>query len=83
MRKNNRAAALIIVLIVILFLSIIVVSLSVAMRMERQAAFYFSERSRADLMAAEGVEMAKILLNQAFDTNNYVVSGPGRLVSWF
>lgn len=80
MRKKNRAVALVVVLSVIVILTIIVISMAVAMRLERQAAFYFSERSRADLMAREGVEMAKILLNDAFATNNFAVSMPGRLL---
>lgn len=73
--------ALVVVLSVVVILSLIVVSLAVAMRMERQAAFYFSERARADFMAREGVEMAKVLLSDTLgDTNNYVVSMPGRLM---
>ena len=80
-RKKNRAVALVVVLSVVVILTLIVVSLTVAMRMERQAAFYFSERARADLLAREGVEMSKIILSDAYgDTNNYVVSMPGRLM---
>lgn len=82
MKKNrNRAMALVVVLSVVVILSLIVVSLTVAMRMERQAAFYFSERSRADLLVKEGVESAKMILADSLgDTNKYVVSMPGRLM---
>lgn len=80
-RKKNRAVALVVVLSVVVILTLIVVSLTVAMRMERQAAFYFSERSRADFMAREGVEMAKIILSDNLgDPNNYVVTMPGKFM---
>jgi len=80
-KKKSRAMALVVVLSVVVILSLIVVSLTVAMRMERQAAFYFSERSRADLLVKEGVEMVKMLLSDSMgSTNNYVVSMPGRLM---
>lgn len=80
-RKRNRAVALVVVLSVVVILTLIVVSLTVAMRMERQAAFFFSERSRADFMAREGVEMAKIILSDSLgDTNNFVVTMPGQLM---
>jgi len=80
-KRHPRAAALVVVLSVVVLLCLIIVSFSVAMRMERQAAYYFSERTRADFMAKEGVELAKIVLDASYsDTNNIVVSMPGQLM---
>ncbi len=82
--KNARSvgAALIVVLATIVLLAAIVVSLTVAMRMERQAAHYYSERARADLFAAEAVEAVKAQLLSATAPGNGWVSAPGRIYFW-
>lgn len=79
---RRRGAALIVVLSTILLLTAIVVSFTMAMRMERQAAHYYSERTKADLFAAEAVESAKAIIQSATASSNGWVSMPGRIVSW-
>lgn len=82
--KNARraGAALIVVLATIVLLAAIVVSLTVAMRLERQAAHYYSERARADLFAAEAVESVKAQVQSATAPGNGWVSAPGRIYFW-
>lgn len=78
---GEKAAALVVVLSLSLFLVLIVVSLTVSMRLERQAAHYWVERSRADLMAGEAVEIAKAQLADVLDSgDDYAISMPGRIV---
>ena len=79
---RRAGAALIVVLATIVLLAAIVVSLTVAMRMERQAAHYYSERARADLFAAEAVESVKAQLQSATAPGMGWVSAPGRIYSW-
>jgi len=80
---RSRAAALVVTLCVVLLLSLLVVSLTVAMRMDRQASHYFSERSRAEFFAREGVESAKGILGGAIGaTDCSWISMPGRVLAW-
>lgn len=79
--RSRRAIALVVVLSVIVLLSLLVVSLVVAMRLERRAAHYYAERSRADLFAREGLETVIAALHEATATNREWISMPGRVVS--
>lgn len=79
---RRRGAALVVVLSTILLLTAIVVSFTIAMRMERQAARYYSERTKADLFAAEAVESVKAIIQSATASSNGWVSMPGRIISW-
>ncbi len=79
---RRRGAALIVVLSTILLLTAIIVSVTIAMRMERQAARYYSERTKADLFAAEAVESVKAVIQSATASSNGWVSMPGRIISW-
>lgn len=77
----RRGVALIIVLSIIVMVTILVLLLSTAMRMDRSSSFYNLERTRADLLAREGVETARALLDGATTpTNRYWVSQPGRII---
>lgn len=78
---KKRATALVVVLSIIVFLSLLVVALSAAMRMDRQAAHYYSERARAEFLAREGVEYVKAALLAGTGATNRWVSMPGRIVS--
>jgi len=81
-RRHQRGAALITVLAVVVLATILVVGLTVAMRMDRQASYYHLERERATLMAREGVETARALLRAATATNTLSwISQPGRIVT--
>lgn len=80
-RRCDRAMALLVVLSVIVLLTLLVVSLTLAMRLERGAAHYYVERSRADLFAREGIEAAAAALHQSTATNRRWISMPGRIVS--
>lgn len=80
--SSCRGAALVVVLSVLILLTAIVVAMTVAMRMERQAAHYYSERARADLFAAEGVEAMKAVIQTATAPGRGWISMPGRIVSW-
>lgn len=83
--KSVSASALVVVLAVTVILALIVISLAVTMRLERQSAHYFSERSRASLMADEGSEVARMMLSDAFgktqsSTNKAsILTSPGRI----
>jgi hypothetical protein len=77
----TRAAALVMVLTMITILSLIVVSLTVAMRIEMESARSYLERSHADFFAREGVEYVKAAILESTPTNIFWVSEPGRLVS--
>lgn len=83
-RTKNKGAALVIVLSVVVVMSAIVLGLAVAMRMERQAAHFYAERARADLLAREGIEYVKSSIKEATDTS---VSGyrwttsPGQIIT--
>ncbi len=80
--RQQRGAALITVLAVVVLATILVVGLTVAMRMDRQASYYHLERERATLMAREGVETARALLRAATATNSLSwISQPGRIVT--
>ncbi len=80
--SSRRGAALVVVLSVLILLTAIVVAMTVAMRMERHAAHYYSERARADLFAAEGVEAMKAVIQKATAPGRGWISMPGRIVSW-
>lgn len=80
--KRWNAAALVVVLATIILLAALVVSVTIAMRMERRAAHYYSERARADLLAYEAVEAAKASIQSATAPTNGWVSLPGRIISW-
>lgn len=77
---RRRAAALVIVLGVVVILAVLVVALTVAMRLERQAAHYYSERARADLLARAGIDCVKAALLEAASTNHVWISMPGRIL---
>lgn len=82
-QSRQRAAALIVVLSVILLLTVLVVTFTVALRMDRQAAHFYAERMRADAFAREGVESVKGILAGAIGaTNRTWVSMPGRVLAW-
>jgi hypothetical protein len=81
--QSKQASALVVVLAVTVVLTVIAVSLAVAMRLELQAAHSYAERSRAELVTDEGVEMAKMLLSGVFDSDGApVVTMPGRAAVW-
>lgn len=79
--RAQRGAALIAVLAVVSFLAIIVVSLSVAMQSESQAAHYYEARTAAEFMAREGVEDVRAALFTAAGKTptNFWASAPGML----
>lgn len=80
---RSRAMALVVVLSFVVFLSLIVVALVVAMRLERQAAHFYSEKVGADFFAYEGVEMVKAgIRSQTTGTNRIWISMPGRIMAW-
>lgn len=82
-KGRSRAAALVVTLSVVLLLSLLVVSLTVAMRMDRQASHYFIERARAEFLAREGVESVRAVMTGAIGvTNRSWVSMPGRILVW-
>lgn len=93
---GQQAMSLVIVLSVLVVLSALVVALTIAMRMERQAAHYFVQRSSADLLAREGVESAKAAIREAtvgadllwvtmpgaiYSATNSFAAGGGRMVA--
>lgn len=80
-RFPQRGAALVVVLSIIILAVVLVVGLTLAMRMERSAAFYNLERARAEGLARIGVDYGKALLMEAATTNRYWVSAPGRITA--
>lgn len=78
--STNRGAALVAVLAVVVLMTILVTGLTMSLRLDRQAAFYHLERTRADLMANEGVEYGEALLRGTVgDPDRVYLSSPGRL----
>lgn len=81
-KLKQRAIALVIVLSVIVILSAVIVAMAIAMRMERQAAHYFVERSSADLLARDGIECVKATIKAATsDSGRQWITMPGRIIS--
>jgi len=79
--RIERGMALLVVLSIVVWLTLLVVCLALAMRMERRAAHYYAERSRADFYAREGVESVIAALRYATDTNRQWISMPGQIAS--
>ncbi len=79
--RAERGMALLVVLSIVVWLTLLVVCLALAMRMERRAAHYYAERSRADFYAREGVESVVAALRHATDTNRQWISMPGQIAS--
>lgn len=81
-RTDKRGMALVLVLAFIVILSMMIVAFSTGMRTERQAAHYYAEKSRADLLAQAGMERVKSSLLEATDPNTRSwITMPGRIVS--
>lgn len=80
-KKASSGAALIIVLSVVVLLAVIVLSLTLAMRIERQSASVYRARTQANLLATEGVEYVAGALRAATAADRQWVSTPGRIVS--
>lgn len=78
---RSRGAALVVVLSVTVFLALLVVSLAVALKLDRQASHYYAERSRADFFAREAIEAATAALHEGTAADRNWVSGPGRIIS--
>ncbi len=79
---RNRAAVLVIVLGFLVFLSLIIVSLTLALQMESQAAHYYAARGSADLLAEQGIEFARAALITAEQPTNAWATAPGRIYYW-
>lgn len=78
---RRDGVALVATLGVIVVLAAVIVSLTLAMRLDRQAAHYFTERTRADMLALEGVESVRAIVQHATAPGNFWVSSPGSLLS--
>jgi hypothetical protein len=80
--RHQASSALVIVLFVVVLVTLMILALMTGAKFERQSAFYYKERVRADALAQGGVEQAIGLLRTAMgSTTNGWVSGPGLMVS--
>lgn len=84
-RKENcpgeTGAALIVVLSVIVLAAVIVVSLTTAMRLERQSAGAYVSRVQAGLFAQEGVDNVAATIEGSTAAGSKWISMPGQIVS--
>ena len=81
-RRHKSSSALIVVLFAMMLATLIIVAIMTGAQIERQTAFYYEERSRADTLAQGGLEQAIGLLRTGMgSTNASWVSGPGLLMS--
>lgn len=78
---TERGAALIVVLSVVVLAAVIVVSLTTAMRLERQSAAAYSSRAQAGLFAQEGVDNVASSIMEATKSGQKWVSMPGQIIS--
>lgn len=80
--RRNRGAALVITLSVLVLMSIIVISLSDIMRIERGASRSHLENARAEMLAQTGAAKVLAQLRVATaDTSRNWISQPGQLVA--
>src|SRR5688500_6840321 len=80
--RTNRGAALMITLAVLVLMTIMVVSLSDAVRVERGSARSHLEKTRAEMLAQMGIErvVARLRQTTAKQQRNWI-SLPGKLVA--
>src|SRR5580692_7590226 len=82
--KNRASSALLVVLFAVVLATVIILALLTGAQLEKQSAFYYRERVRADLLAQGGVEHAIGLLRTTMgaidSTNETVMIAPGRIM---
>ncbi len=78
--RKRGGSALVIVLCAIVLASVMVLTVLVGARLERQSAHYHAERTRAEAMAQSAFAQAVSLLRSATDGTNTWLSEPGRIV---
>jgi hypothetical protein len=79
---QERSAVLIVVLAFLVFLSLLIISLTLALQTESQAAHYYAARSSADLLAQQGIEYVRAALVTAEQPTNTWVTAPGHIYYW-
>jgi hypothetical protein len=80
--RSCRGVALVVTLAILVIVTVLIVGLTMAMRIEREAAHSHLERARAGYFAQMGVEqLVGALHQQIADTNISWISFPGRIVS--
>ena len=79
---GRRSAILIVVLAFVVFLSLIIISLTLALQSERQAAHYFAARGLADVLAEQGIEYVRAGLLTAEQPGDAWATAPGAIYYW-
>ncbi len=80
-RKPRASSALIVVLLAVVLATLIILAILSGAQLERQTAYYYAERMRADALAQSGLQQAVGLLWSNMRTNEFWVTGPGRLMT--
>ena len=81
-RGGQNSSALVMVLLAIVLATVMVLAIMAGAQVERQTAFYYEERTRADALAQSGLDHAVGLLRTTMGgTNQSAQIGPGQIVT--
>lgn len=78
--RGRESSALIVVLLAVVLATVMILAILTGAQLERQTAYYYAERMRADALSQAALQQAVGVLWSNMGTNVFWVTGPGRIM---